>query len=347
MREIVIVIADVYLPPAAAEAGSAAAALFHNVPGIEYAGRFGARAALAGGWREWLAEWLGRADLVGVAPACIAAAAIGAAATPRSNATSWIATAVHLSAGLTRVHLDHRGILRLPRAQQNTLAADFTHVFGSSGHELTPLPSGDFLLTTPGITAVPTTEPARCAGGEVAHGLPQGTAAGPLRRLLAEIEMWLHGQALNDARRAQGTLPVTALWLWGAAGQRLQPQVRPAPATERCFGRDAYLNGLCHLQGSTCRGLPQGLAEALADGDAPRVILVLEAGGELHGGFQGTVAEAVAQLDSRFVSPALRALRRGECANLTLIINDTRVTMRRTSALRRWRRSRAGLGAFA
>ncbi len=342
-----MVLADVYLPPAAAEAGSAAGAFFHNVPGIEYAGRFGARAALVGGWREWLAEWLGRSDLAGVAPACIAAAAIDAAATARGNATSWIATAVHLSAGLTRVHLDHRGILRLPGGQQSALAADFTHVFGSSGYELTPLPSGDFLLTTPGITPLPTAEPARCAGGEVAHGLPQGTAAGPLRRLLAEIEMWLHGQALNDARRAQGMLPVTALWLWGAAGRRVQPQVRPAPAPEQAFGRDACLNGLWHLQGSACRALPQDLAAAMSDGEAQRAVLVLEAGGELHSGFQGTVAEAVAQFDRRFVSPALRALRGGECANLTLIVNDTRVTMRRTSALRRWRRSRAGLGAFA
>ena len=346
MREIVIVIADLYLPPAAAEV-RAAAALFHDLPGIEYAGRFGTHAALAGGWREWLAEWLGRDDLAGVAPACIAAAAIEAAATARGNATSWLATAVHLSAGLTRVHLDHRGVLRLPGAQQSTLAAGFTHVFGSSGYALTPLPSGDFLLTTPGIAPLPTSEPARCAGGEVAPGLPQGTAAGPLRRLLAEIEMWLHGQALNDARHAQGELPVTALWLWGAAGRRAQPQVRPARTRASSFGRDAYLNGLCHLQGSTCRGLPQGLAEALAESDAQRLILVLEAGGELHSGFQGTVAEAVAQLDSRFVSPALRALRRGECASLTLIVNDTRVTLRRASALRRWRRARAGLGAFA
>jgi hypothetical protein len=85
----------------------------------------------------------------------------------------------------------------------------------------------------------------------------------------------------------------------------------------------------------------------LTDSDAQRVILVLEAGGELHSGFQGTVAEALAQFDSRFVSPALRALRRGECANVTLIVNDTRVTMRRTSALRRWRRAHTGLGAFA
>jgi hypothetical protein len=347
VREIVMVIADVYLPPGAAEAAIAAGAFFHDVPGIEYAGRFGARAALAAGWREWLAESLGRADLAGVAPACIAAAAIDAAAIVRGGATNWIATAVHLRAGLTRVHLDHRGILRLSGAQQSTLAADFAHVFGSSGYELTPLPSGDFLLTTPGITPVPTTEPARCAGGEVAQGLPHGTAAGPLRRLLAEIEMWLHGQALNDARRAQGMPPVTALWLWGAAGRRAQPQVHPAGAQQQAFGRDAYLNGLCHLQASECRALPQALTEVLADSDAQRVILVLEAGGELHSGFQGTVAEALAQFDSRFVSPALRALRRGECAKLTLIVNDRRVTLRRASGLRRWRRSRAGLGAFA
>jgi hypothetical protein len=339
VREIVIVIADLYFPPDTPEAASAARG-FAGIPGIEYAGRFGERTQLAGGWREWLAGSLARTDLAGVAPACVAAAAAAPPPAARANVTTWIATAVALTAGLTRVHLDHRGILRLPDAEQTLLAADFSRAFGSSGYQLVPLQCGDFLLATPGIAALATAEPARCAGGDVAQALPQGTAAGPLRRLLSEIEMWLHGQALNGARRARGVPPVTALWLWGAAaGSAAQPEVRRAGEPQLAFGCDPYLDGLWHLQGSTCRRLPQNLAAVLTAGEAQRGVLVMPAGGELHDGLQ--------DIDTRFVSPALRALRGGELARVTLIVNDTRVSVRRASGLRLWRRRRAGLGAFA
>ena len=43
---------------------------------VEAVARFGARARLADGWRTWLLGRTGRADLEGVAPACIAAASL-------------------------------------------------------------------------------------------------------------------------------------------------------------------------------------------------------------------------------------------------------------------------------
>ena len=35
---------------------------------------------------------------------------------------------------------------------------------------------------------------------------------GTLRRLLAEIEMWLHAQPLNERRSRRGAASVTGLW---------------------------------------------------------------------------------------------------------------------------------------
>src|SRR5439155_778595 len=82
-------------PGAAAVAGAA--------PGIESAGRFGQRAALEHGWREWLAHELGRADLAGAAPACVAAAEVAPAGPPAlASGTPWIATPLHLRAGAER-----------------------------------------------------------------------------------------------------------------------------------------------------------------------------------------------------------------------------------------------------
>ena len=341
MREIVIVIADLYLPHGANGTGGAAAGA---VPGIESAGRFGERAALRHGWREWLARAVGREDLAGAAPACVAAAAVDVApggAPAGASGTPWIATPLHLTAGAARLYLDHRGVLRLPRAELAALAAAFQDTFAVSGCSLTPLSSGDFLLRTAGIAPVATIEPARCAGNDVAEALPRGAAAAPLRRLVAEIEMWLHGQALNEARVRRGEPPVTTLWPWGAEGRAVQPGRRAGGATLRAFGADPYLSGLWHLQADVCRALPQRLQEVLEDELACGVVLVLQTDGHY------TLAQALARLDERFVSPALKALRRGEVSSVTLIANDTRVTLRRHSHLRLWRRPRAGLRSFA
>ena len=348
MREIVIVIADLYLTDGAqgtpVKGGAAAGA----VPGIESAGRFGERAALQHGWREWLARALGREDLAGAAPACIAAAAVAPGVPPAdAGGTLWIATPLQLTAGAARLYLDHRGVLRLPRAELAALAAAFQDTFAVSGCSLTPLSSGDFLLRTAGMAPVATIEPARCAGNDVAEALPRGAAAAPLRRLVAEIEMWLHGQALNEARVRRGEPPVTTLWPWGAEGRAVQPERRAGRATLRAFGADPYLSGLWHLQADVCRALPRRLDEVLADEHARGAVLVLEVGQELQTDSHYTLVQALARLDERFVSPALKALRRGEVSSVTLIANDTRVTLRRRSHLRLWRRPRAGLRSFA
>ena len=347
MREIVIVIADLYLTDGAQGTPVTGGAAAGAVPGIESAGRFGERAALQHGWREWLARALGREDLAGAAPASIAAAAVAPGVPPvDAGGTLWIATPLQLTAGAARLYLDHRGVLRLPRAELAALAAAFQDTFAVSGCSLTPLSSGDFLLRTAGMAPVATIEPARCAGNDVAEALPRGAAAAPLRRLVAEIEMWLHGQPLNEARVRRGEPPVTTLWPWGAEGRAVQPERRAGRATLRAFGADPYLSGLWHLQADVCRALPRRLDEVLADEHARGVALVLEVGQELQTDSHYTLVQALARLDERFVSPALKALRRGEVSSVTLIANDTRVTLRRRSHLRLWRRPRAGLRSF-
>jgi hypothetical protein len=314
--------------------------------------RFGARAPLPRGWRNWLLATIGRTDLEEVAPACIAAAALesasdaaATAAPTLTAATRWIATAVHVRAGLTHAHLDPRGLLRLAPAEQTALAADFTGHFGSAHYTLIPLPAGEFLLGTPGLAPCPTEEPARHAGGVLEQLMPSGPAAAPLRRLLAEIEMWLHAQPLNEARRARGEAPVTALWPWGATGRIVQPEQRAPSGRRTAFGRDAWLEGLWRLQGEVCRPVPHQLEEVLAAG-ASVAVLTLEVGGQLRDE-RDTVAAALSRLDERFISPALQTLRRGMLTGVTVVMNDVRVRVGRGSLRRFWHRRVRGLAGFA
>ena len=349
VHELVIVVPDLYLPrePRGAFGDGTP---FGELPGLESVARFGARTKLAAGWRSWLTAHIGRVDLAGIAPACIAAAALdpvlrASAPEPTPSATRWIATPVHLHAGLTRVHFDQRGLLRLTADEQAILAAEFDRTFAPTDQTLVPLPYGEFLLGTPGVLPLATVEPGRAASGELDQLMPAGTAAATLRRLLAEIEMWLHALPLNEARRSRGQAPITALWPWGAAGRIVRPEQRAPSGLPTGFGRDAWLEGLWRLNGAACRTPPQHLDEALAAGTRA-VVLVIEVGGELRAD-QSALAGALRRLDERFISPALQALRRGAVDAVSVTLNDARARVERGSLHKFWRRALPGLGGFA
>jgi hypothetical protein len=341
VRELVMVIADLYAPRGAAAALEAATSAA-QLPGIAAVARFGERRPLAAGWRPWLAQWSGRTELAAVAPAWIAAARAGVAA---AGGALWIASPLHLRASLTRVHLEHHGLLRLPAADAAAFAADYALALGEDGTRLVALPSGDFLLSTPDLATVASAEPARFAGAMV-PALPAGADAAPLRRRIAEIEMWLHDHALNRARQARGAPAVSVLWPWGAQGARVQPEARMSQDTPAAFGRDAWLEGLWYLHGSAARPPPQGFQEIL-DSGSPRAVVVSEVACGLQRTEAGDVAGALALLDERLVSAAVGALRRGALERLTLIVNDVCVHLGRAGPWRLWRRRRGALAAFA
>jgi hypothetical protein len=363
VRQIVIVISDLYFPSGEDEdspVGQASNAL----PGLEYAARFGETITLEAGWRAWLARWLGRDDLAGAAPASIAAAALadGAGADEMAlSSTAWIATPVHLIAGLTSLHLDRRSILRLSQADLESLGGDFQRVFEGSEIALKPMGSGDFLISDLSASRAATTEPARALASGLGESLPKGADAQVLKRFGAELEMWLHEHPVNEARRVRGEPPVSALWLWGGGGSEtaadLASRISPHSLatgvvssddshdaqTDIAFGSDAYLAGLWHLHGGHSRPLPDQLAEVFSYPRAHRAVLVAEVGPMLHANSHWTVFEALAELDRRFVSPALAALRRGEVECVVLAANDRRLLVRRGDRLKFWRRPRLGI----
>jgi hypothetical protein len=405
VREIVIVISDLYLAQGQPD-GPASPAAIGGLPGIEHAARFGRRTALEGGWRPWLARWLGRGDLANVAPGAIVAAALanpgvskadgthigpasvggelvspdarsssehGALAQeattavpssdvsgePQPGATSWIATPVHLIAGLTSLHLDRRSILRLSAADLESFARDFNHTFGDSGLVLTPLPGGEFLMQGPATLTASTTEPARALVADLEASLPKGNDAKALKRLGAELEMWLHANPLNETRRRRGELPVSTLWLWGGApapaggGHRTTATQQPDSATDSsdtrtdlAFGNDPYLAGLWRVHGDRSRALPDQLGDVLTDSRAQRAVLATEVTSMLQLNPHWSIFEALAELDRRFVAPAIAVLGAGVIESVVLIANDAAWRVGRRDRLKLWRRPRPGISGL-
>ena len=347
MRELVIVIADLYLQPQsqsapAHAAGEIAAAGPASLGGeaqsgaisIERLARFGDKHLLTEGWRAWVARWLGLPQCAGEAPASIAAAAADVPA----GRTVWLAAPLRLLAGLTSVHCDRRGLLRLEEADAQALSASFADTFRGSGLELQSLGSGELLLSGPAKMAPAiTTEPARLPLKPFAESLPAGEGAVALRRLGTEIEMWLHAHPLNEQRKRRGAPTVSTLWVWGG-GPSLATRGAVAPeAGAAAWGSDAYIRGLWRFAGGEAQPQPVDWAAVMGEARAPRTLFVVEVAELLRAHSSWQLTDAVAAIDRELLAPSLAALRRHELDRLVLLANDRCLSLRAANFWRLWR----------
>lgn len=367
MHELVLVVSDLYLTQEGPEQPVPSGL---DLPGLEHVARFGTRTKIAGGWRAWMAQWLtGRDAHASVAGIAAAAVAGGARA---DTQTVWMATPVHLIAGLTSLHLDRRSILRLTSEDQTALADDFRRVFHDSRFYLLPIESGDFLLYGPKLMVAESLEPSRVMGASVADIQRADPADPTLRRLGAEIEMWLHEHPVNAARSRRGQAPITGLWLWGGGpssstsapqGKAANGDVAPSDVARRdvaragvgrndgacgdiAFGNDAYLLGLWATAGQKVFPLPPQLAGVFSYPPAPRAALVVEVGPMLHAHGTWTLFDAFAQIDRDFISPAVEALRAGTLERFVILANDHELSVRARDRFKIWRRASPGLSGL-
>ncbi|HEX2791247.1 MAG TPA: hypothetical protein VHN17_12515 [Steroidobacteraceae bacterium] len=291
--------------------------------------------ALAPDWRGWLAARSGSVPGRSLTPSATVAAAWQAR--PEAAAGSgqvWLATPVHYFAGLDSVHLHPAGLLRLDGGEQRRLVEDFAQVFAGSPWQLRALGQRELLLSGPAIEASGA-DPAYFAGSDPTAGLPRGAGAGTLRRLGAEMEMWLYEHPLNLERGRRGELPVTTLWLWGAGPDSTAPTAAaPAPgataASARLYGRDTYAEALWRLHGGAAAALPAAFDAALLAAHADSVFLypLLQPEG---------LTAALLQFEQRWLPGALAAVRQRRASVLRLLIGPRAYSVRWIDLARFWR----------
>jgi hypothetical protein len=148
--------------------------------------------------------------------------------------------------------------------------------------------------------------------------------------LLTEIQMLLHGHAVNEAREARGEPTLNSLWLWGSGRLPGGGSCRWQSVTSA----DPFALGLARLAGATTRKLPPNatawLSQAADDG---RHLVMLEA------------SEA---LEHEWFAPLAAALRSGRVGMLTLHVPDSGLSFEtaRGDLRRFWRRPKA-LASYA
>jgi hypothetical protein len=320
MRRLTLILSDLYLPEEAVRGGSFPSAL--ELPHLDWLLRFASHAERIGDWRRWLSTDLGATQLAAlpVAQAC----ALGRLSSADAG-RAWLATPVHLEARLDHVRLADRGLLRLGADERPAWIADFSRSFGPD-YALHDAGARNFLLSGASEVRAASVDPARLLDADIGRALPTGPAAGELRRLGTEIEMWLHGAAPNLARERARERRVSAMWLWGGG------VAEPAGFTSntmhheglRLCGEDPYLSAL----GVPVTPVPDFTT---LDRGATRCVIELSP-------MSGPKSESLANLDTQWFGQTRAALSDGSLETVDLVANDRCYRITSRPSWRFWRR---------
>ncbi len=293
--------------------------------------RWRERADVPPSWRMRLLQSLG-------APAALAmhCASTVSRARGRPDESAWLATPVHLLAGIDRAFLPRDGILQLDDEEWQSMCSGFARQFGGDGLSLERVAGDAALLRGAALGDLQTYEPGECVGEDLRQRLPNGPGAARWRALAGELEVWLHGESWNRERERLGRLPVTTLWLWGggvdAAGvaTRLRSARPHRAAAWRLIGDDPWLTALPALRDDCVLSAAEDFAALLAaDGEAAGVAV-------LWRGERG-----IDELERRWLAPARRALARGALASVSLHHGRRCWQLDRTARWRWWQPERS------
>ena len=288
------------------------------------------RARRLPGAAQWRAGLLADCG-VPAAASTIAAAALAAHAVPAlaADAAICMAEPLHVVAGISRVYLPPDGRLQLDAGELSQWADAFNRELGEPQLQLHAV-AGGWLLAAPFAQGARDPAPVALLGQPLVRAAARDDAERALRRLGAEVEMWLAAHALNRAREARQLPPVNSLWFWGGAQARVLPALARPPRALCVAGEpDAWLAGLaahCMLplqRVAAWQDLPLGHATLLA-------LPQLEVSWRDWAG-----------LDARWFEPATQALRTGGLTALRLQIGGSAWQLPDHSPLRFLRRRRA------
>ena len=328
MRRLTLILSDLYLPDERHPAGEFPQT--HPLPGLSWLLSRADRTEHIGDWRRWLLIEVG-GPRVEVPLAGICAYELVSDA---ERETAWLATPVALEARLDHVRLIDRGLLHLDPDERAAVCAEFNRTFAPQ-YVLHDCNARAFILS--GLrspAAVP--DPARVLGNEIGPALP-GADAPELRRLWAEIEMWLHGSAFNDARERARKRRISSLWLWGGNAEPLGSHGQD-PRDLELYGGDPLIGALSRMRQSPRREVAKSLTHLA--GSRGHVIAEFAV-------LTGEPQESLAALDADWFAAARHALESGALTRLDIVVNDRCFRITPRARWKFWRRQRGWLANLA
>ncbi|PWW48549.1 hypothetical protein [Melaminivora alkalimesophila] len=145
-----------------------------------------------------------------------------------SGGWAWV-TPCHWQVGMDQVSMDPPERLGLDEADSRALLEVLAPWFAQDGITLAYHAPDRWLARGALFDGLATASLDRVVGRDVRPWLPDKAAGRTLHRLHSEVQMLLYTHPFNEARIAQGALPVNAFWVHGAGALASPPPSRPLP----------------------------------------------------------------------------------------------------------------------
>ena len=170
-------------------------------------------------------------------------------------------TPLHLSVGSDQITALAPAALNLSEAESREFFAALAELWpadeGWQSHWIAPT---QWLIAHSKLAGLASASLDRVVQRSVDAWMPQARG---LRTLQNEVQMLLHGQALNDAREARGALPLNSVWISGCGAAEATALPADLQLEERL--REPLLNGDWAAWAEAWRALDAGpVAQALA-----------------------------------------------------------------------------------
>lgn len=136
--------------------------------------------------------------------------------------------------------------LGLDAAESARLAGGIATAFRDRGIGMKIAAADRWYMTLPDAPDVPWRSPETAAGGSLIEYLTAREERAELRRIVNEIQMILHQQPDNAARRDRQEPEVNSVWPWGWASR---PLPRVGAVVPRVHANHPYARGLAQLAG--------------------------------------------------------------------------------------------------
>jgi len=229
----------------------------------------------------------------------------------------WLrADPVHLRLDGNQLVLADSGVFSVTQQEAVQLADSLNAHFSADGLAFYPLRPDRWYLRTERAPALETTPLAEAAGRSIDALLPRGADASIWRARLNEIQMLLHGHAVNEARESAGELPINSVWPWGGG------ELRDTAAAKfnAVWSRDALAAGLARSAHIAAHDLPDSAVDLLRASASQSVNLILldRLCGAAQYGDAHRWRENLAQLERDWFAPLLEALRQERIGMLSL-----------------------------
>ena len=254
----------------------------------------------------------------------------------------WLrADPVHLRVSRESVTLVDSALFDLNESEAQSLVASLNAHFATDGPNFHCFAPKRWYLRAQGVPQVRTAGVAEVAGQDIQMRLPTGTGAGEWHRLFNEVQMLLHGHAVNEARESAGVPAVNSVWFWGGGNR---PGVSGRPFT-RVWSNEPLASALAVASDTTTAALPESGPAWLqsAGREHARHLIVLD--DLVTPTAYHDAAEWRARLltfEERWFAPLAEALSKGTIAELALVAPLTtacwRFDVRRSDLLKFWRR---------